>query len=85
MTPDNKNARLTPVGLPGRRGRISAEKPKNSWQAILRLWHYLKLQKSLLVIIMLLLLINTAATLTGSYLLRPIINQYIIPHHIRGL
>ena len=33
----------------------------------------------------LLLAINTVATLTGSYLLRPIINQYILPHNIAGL
>ncbi len=35
--------------------------------------------------VLLLLIINTAATLGGSYLLRPIINKYIIPHNVPGL
>jgi len=74
-----------PAGLPGRRGRISIEKPKNSKQVMLRLWRYLSRQKIMLLVIIALLLINTGATITGSYLLRPIINQYIIPHNIPGL
>jgi ATP-binding cassette subfamily B protein len=61
------------------------EKPKNSMQVIVRLWKYLSRQKMLLLIVLLLLLINTGATLAGSYLLRPIINKYIIPHNIPGL
>jgi ATP-binding cassette, subfamily B, multidrug efflux pump len=79
------NTKLTPSGLPGRRGNIGIEKPKNSKQVILRMWNYLKRQKILLLVILLLLLINTAATLMGSYLLRPIINHYIIPHNVPGL
>jgi len=79
------NTKLTPVGLPGRRSGISVEKPKNSMQVIVRLWKYLSRQKMLLLIVLLLLLINTGATLAGSYLLRPIINKYIIPHNIPGL
>lgn len=73
------------AGLPGRHGAISGEKPKNSKLAILRLWHYLGKHKLLLIVILSLLLINTATTLAGSYLLRPIINHYIIPHNIPGL
>jgi ATP-binding cassette subfamily B multidrug efflux pump len=42
-------------------------------------------EKSLLLFIVILLLINTGATLAGSYLLRPIINNYILPHNIPGL
>lgn len=76
---------LAPAGLPGRRTGISVEKPKNSKQVILRLWKYLSCQKSLLIVVAVLLLINTGATLAGSYLLRPIINHYIIPHNIPGL
>jgi ATP-binding cassette subfamily B protein len=80
-----KTNTFTPSGLPGRRGKISAEKPKNSKQAILRLWSYLRLQKKSIFLVLALVLINTAATVTGSYLLRPIINNYIIPHNIPGL
>ncbi len=82
---ESSTTKITPSGLPGRRSRISVEKPKNSKQVILRLWKYLSQQKLLLIIVLLLLLINTGATLAGSYLLRPIINKYIIPHNVPGL
>ena len=76
---------LTPSALPGRHARRSAEKPKNSRRVIHRLWQYLSTQKLMLLLIAALLLINTGTTLAGSYLLRPIINHYIIPHNIPGL
>ena len=77
--------KISMSGLPGRRSRIAVEKPKNSKKVIFRLWQYLMKEKLLLMFIALLLLINTGATLTGSYLLRPIINNYILPHNIPGL
>ena len=81
-----QNTNITaPAGLPGRRGLIFVEKPKNAMRVILRLWKYLSRQSSLLLLILALLLINIAGTLLGSYLLRPIINQYIIPHNVSGL
>ena len=83
--PTVTNTKLTPAVLPGRRGRISIEKPKNAKQVMLRLWHYLSRQKTLLIVVLVLLLINTSATLAGSYLLRPIINNYIIPRNLSGL
>jgi ATP-binding cassette subfamily B protein len=82
---DTTNIKSIPAGLPGRHGKISVEKPKNSKQVIIRLWKYLRRQKILLLIIVALLLINTGTTLMGSYLLRPIINKYILPHNIPGL
>ncbi len=88
MSEQQKNSvvkSVTPSGLPGRRGRISAEKPKNSRLAIIRLWKYLRYQKNTLLVVLGLLLLNTGASISGSYLLRPIINQYIIPHNIPGL
>lgn len=84
--PVQHNSTITaPAGLPGRRGHISVEKPKDAKRTMLRLWKYLSRQRSLLLLILLLLLINIASSLLGSYLLRPIINQYIIPHNIPGL
>ena len=82
---ESTNIKTIPAGLPGRHGKIFVEKPKDSKQVILRLWKYLRQQKILLLIIIALLLINTATTLMGSYLLRPIINKYILPHNIPGL
>ncbi|WP_199120269.1 ABC transporter ATP-binding protein [Pedobacter sp. ASV28] len=72
-------------GLPGRHGRIKTGKPQHSLQTILRLWKYLGRQKLKLLVILLLLLLNIGATLSGSYLLRPIINHYIIPKDVPGL
>jgi ATP-binding cassette subfamily B protein len=81
----NNNSPLTASGLPGKRGHVSVEKPKNSRRVILRLWWYLSQQRALLLLVLFLLLINIATTLIGSYLLRPIINNYIIPHNVPGL
>jgi ATP-binding cassette subfamily B multidrug efflux pump len=83
--PVSSTAKIAPAGLPGRRGHISVEKPKNTKRVILRLWRYLSQQKGLLLFILFLLLINIATTLLGSYLLRPVINNYIIPRNIPGL
>ena len=77
--------RLMPAALPGRRNRVSIEKPKNSKQVIIRLWSYLRRQKGFLLIILVLMLINTGSTMAGAYLLRPIINRFIIPHNVDGL
>ncbi|HZK64178.1 MAG TPA: ABC transporter ATP-binding protein, partial [Puia sp.] len=82
---ESTNTRLTPSGLPGRRSGIAVEKPKNSKQVISRLWDYLNRQRTMLLLIIVLLLINTGSTLAGSYLLRPIINNYILPRNIHGL
>jgi len=81
----NHNSPPAPAGLPGKRGHIAVEKPKNSWRVMLRLWRYLSRQRVLLLLILFLLLINIVSTLFGSYLLRPIINNYIIPRNIPGL
>jgi ATP-binding cassette subfamily B multidrug efflux pump len=83
--PISSNSKLSISGLPGRRGSIAVERPKNSKQVFLRLWNYLKQQKLLMGIIFLLVLINTSATVAGSYLIRPIINNYIIPNNLPGL
>ncbi len=82
---DNRPRPITPGGLPGGGRRISVEKPKNAAETIRRLWNYLRKNEWLLIIVVLLLLMNTAATLAGSYLLRPIINDYILPHNYYGL
>ena len=79
------NARPAPAGLPGKHGHLSIEKPQNSRLVIIRLWRYLSRQRALLFLILFLLLINIGSTLLGSYLLRPIINNYIIPRNIPGL
>lgn len=82
---DTPAPKLTPSGLPGRRGRIAVEKPRDSGQVVRRLSAYLRRHAGMLLGVFLLVVVNTAATVGGSYLLRPIINQYILPHDWSGL
>lgn len=60
-------------------------KPQAGKKTFLRLAGYLTRDRLLLAVIGLLILINIAASLTGSYMLRPIINNYIIPGDWHGL
>lgn len=63
----------------------SSEKPKNSKQILLRLFSYLKQEKQLLLIVFALIIIGTLCNIGGSYMLRPIINDYIIPGNFTDL
>ncbi len=82
---DDHNTKFTPIGLPGRRNTVAVEKAIHSRTVMLRLWKYLRLQKWQLILVSVLLLFNTVSTLAGAYLLRPIINHYILPHNYAGL
>ncbi|MDR3716421.1 MAG: ABC transporter ATP-binding protein [Puia sp.] len=79
------HTKLTPGGLPGRRGAVSVEKPQEAGKTIRRLWGYLRRQGALLALVLLMVLLNTGANLTCSYLLRPIINDTILPRDLAGL
>lgn len=60
-------------------------KPKESKKTLHRMVAYLRHEKKLLLIIGILILIEISTSLLGSYMLRPIINDYIIPGDIPGL
>lgn len=60
-------------------------KPKNGGKTFLRLYKYLMKHKYKLGLVALFVIINTASMVGGSYYLRPIIDNYIIPRNIRGL
>ena len=59
--------------------------PRESWKILFRLFSYLGGEKNLLIVVFILILISISANIAGSYLLRPIINNYIIPGDIPGL
>lgn len=61
------------------------EKPKEGMRTFLRLMTYLSEDRSLLIFIAVLIVISILSSLAGSYLLRPIINDYILPGNIQGL
>lgn len=66
-------------------GLKAVEKPKNGKKTIGRIITYLAGNRRLLIIITLLVVVNIVCNLLSSYLMRPIINDYIIPGNLSGL
>lgn len=64
---------------PGARMGAGGKLPANSKATVRRLLHYLDKDKPKLLLAFFCVIVNTAATLAGSYMLRPIINTYIAP------
>lgn len=60
-------------------------RPKAGKRTLIRLVAYLVCDRMLLVVIGVLIVVSIAANLGGSYLLRPIINEYILPADFAGL
>lgn len=54
-------------------------KPKDVKGTVIRLLKYLENDKPLLAVVFLCVILNTGASLAGSYMLRPIINTFIAP------
>ena len=72
---------MPPMGGTGGRGRASMEprKPKNTKAVIKRLFEYVGKYKIKVIIALTFVVLRTLSTLAASYMLRPIINNYIIP------
>ena len=66
-------------GGPGRVRRLGGGRPKNSMGTIRRLLGYLRGDTPKLCLAFVCIILNTLGTLLGSYMLRPIINTYIVP------
>lgn len=64
---------------------VGYKRPKNTGKTLLNLFHYLGMHKWLFVLVALLVLISTGANIMGTYLLKPVINQFILPGNTRGL
>lgn len=64
---------------------ISGAKPKDFRYTWKRLMHFLALQKYLLLLVGVLVIISAGVELIGTYLLKPIINEYILPADLSGL
>lgn len=79
---NTKPAGGPPMGPPGRRpggpgGRPGGGKPKNVKATIFRLLNYIGKDKLKLILVFLCVIVGTLATLGGSYILRPVINNLI--------
>lgn len=68
-----------PMGGPGPGRPMKGGTPKNTKETARRLMSYLKEYKLHMGTALLCVVVSTAATLAGSYMLRPIINRYIVP------
>ena len=70
----------------GARGRqmMMTGKPKKAKKTIARLMTYLEKEKFRLGVVILCVVLHTLATLSGSYMMRPIINGIIAPAHGHG-
>lgn len=63
----------------------SKRKPKEGKKTFLRLMSYVAQNRKLLIIITVLVIVNILTGLLSSYMLRPIINDYILPGNLKGL
>ncbi len=72
-----------PGGPGGHRGGF--ERPKDARKTLLRLVSYLNNRKLLLGLVLIFMLLSLASNLIGSYFLKPLINDYILPGNFNGL
>ena len=61
------------------------KRPKNTKKTLLHLLSYLGHHKWMFLLVGLLVFISTGASLMGTYLLKPIINRFIMPGDMKGL
>ncbi|MBE5971345.1 MAG: ABC transporter ATP-binding protein [Lachnoclostridium sp.] len=71
--------RRGPGGPGGPGGPRGGGRPKHSKETIVRLLSYIEQDKYKMLLAYICVLANTIATLAGSYMLRPLINTYIVP------
>ena len=77
-----------PQGGPGMKGKgmpKGGPKPKNMKKTLGQLWKYLSQSKGLLFVVLILVVINSFAMVAGSYFLKPLVNNYILPGDFKGL
>ena len=64
-------------GGPGKGPKGPFSKPKNVKRTLRRLWGYISADMPLLMVVIFCVITHTIATLTGSYMLRPVINSIV--------
>lgn len=64
---------------PGGRAMHSGQKPKDVKKTILRIASYLGKSKWALILVAVLVIIGAGATVVGTYFIKPLINNYIMP------
>lgn len=64
---------------------ISNKRPDNFWKTLRNLLHYMGNHRFLLLAVAILVAISALANLLGTYMLKPIVNEYIVPKDVQGL
>ena len=64
---------------------VGYRRPENTKKTLKKLMHYMGIHKWSLILVALLVLIGSGANIFGTYLLKPVINNYILPGDIPGL
>ncbi|CVH74249.1 putative ABC transporter ATP-binding protein [Clostridiales bacterium CHKCI006] len=65
--------------------QISSKKPEDFWKTLRQLLSYMGNHKFLLLVVAVLVAISALANLLGTYMLRPIVNDYILTEDYDGL
>ena len=61
------------------------KRPKNTKWALAELFRYMGHHKWLLLVVAVLVCVSTGVSVMGTYLLKPVINELILPGNVRGL
>ena len=64
---------------------LGYKKPKDLKRTMRHLMHYLGGHKWMFLLVALLVVISTGANILGTYLLKPVINRFILPGDVKGL
>lgn len=65
--------------------QFNGKRPKNLKRTVLKLMGYMGNHKFLLLLVGVLVSVSASAGLVGTYMLKPIVNQYIVPGDVEGL
>lgn len=66
-------------------GYTGYKRPKNTKKALKELFRYMGYHRWLLLAVAVLVFISTGANVAGTYLLKPVINRFILPGDVKGL
>jgi len=64
---------------------VGYKRPKNTKNTLKHLLHYMGLHKWLFLLVGFLVCVSTGASVLGTYLLKPVINRFIMPGNMKGL
>lgn len=64
---------------------MNYKKPKDTKKTLKRLLGYLGVHKIAVAIVAILVTVSSVASILGTYLLKPVVNRYILPGNVEGL